>query len=140
MISYQPTTNLSKSADITYQNMRSYYERYSVDWDQPKIVEQISCLQNWDILLDGEVVGALRLEFDDGGCYLRDLQVSEPFQNKGIGAAALTESFRLARESHAQQIRLRVFKISSAHNLYKRFGFKVVSEDDRFFNMALDTA
>lgn len=140
MISYQPTKDLSKSADITYENMRSYYERYSVDWNQPKIVEQIGRLENWDILLDGEVVGALRLEFDHSGCYLRDLQVSEPFQNKGIGAAALTESFRLARESGAQQIRLRVFKISSARNLYTRFGFEVVSEDDRFFNMVLDIA
>ena len=57
MISFQATTDLSKSAEITYANMRSYYQHYSVDWQQGNIVQQISELDNWDILFDGEVVG-----------------------------------------------------------------------------------
>ena len=135
MIAYQPASDLSKSADITFNNMRSYYEHYSVDWDQAKILEQISDLSNWDILSDDEVVGAIRLSFDSDGCYLRDLQVNEQFRNKGIGAAALAESTRLAKKSGAQKLKLRVFKISPAHHLYKRNGFSLVSEDDRFYYM-----
>lgn len=137
VISYQPTKDLSASAYFTYDNMRSYYERYSVDWMQPNILEQITSLENWDILFNGEVVGAFRLEFDNTGCYLRDLQVSERFQNKGIGAAAIAECSRIAKESAATQIRLRVFKISPAYHLYVRLGFKVVAEDERLFYMAL---
>lgn len=136
VISYQPTTDFAKSAEMTYDNMRSYYEHYSVDWDQARILEQILKLKNWDILLNGEVVGVIRLEFDHESCYLRDLQVRDKFQNKGIGASALDESLRLARESEAIQLRLRAFKISPAHHLYKRLGFRVVAEDDRFFCMA----
>lgn len=120
---------------MTYDNMRSYYEHYSVDWDQARILEQILKLENWDIVLNGEVVGVIRLVFDHENCYLRDLQVCEKFQNKGIGASALDESLRLARESGAIQLRLRAFKISPAHHLYKRLGFSVVTEDDRFFSM-----
>jgi len=135
VIAYQPASDLSKSADITFNNMRSYYEHYSVDWDQAKILEQISDLSNWDILSDDEVVGAIRLSFDSDGCYLRDLQVNEQFRNKGIGAAALAESTRLAKKSGAQKLKLRVFKISPAHHLYKRNGFSLVSEDDRFYYM-----
>ncbi|MEW6982120.1 GNAT family N-acetyltransferase [Colwelliaceae bacterium 6471] len=135
MISYRPAGNLSKSAEITYDNMRTYYAHYSVDWQQHQILEQIVSLDNWDILCDGELVGALRLSFDNDGCYLRDLQISALFQNKGIGAAALAESVRLAQKSGAKKLRLRVFNISPAYHLYKRKGFTVVSEDERFYYM-----
>ncbi|WP_202862805.1 GNAT family N-acetyltransferase [Microbulbifer sp. A4B17] len=89
MISYQRCSDLSKSAEMTYRNMRPYYEYHSVDWDQAKILEQIADLDNWDILYEGEVIGALRLAFDGHECYLRDLQVSEEFQSKGIGTEAI---------------------------------------------------
>lgn len=135
MISFQAVSDLSTSADITYNNMRSYYEHYAVDWQPINILEQITDLVNWDILFDDEVVGAIRLSFDGDGCYLRDLQVGEQFQNKGIGALALEESNRLARESGAKTLKLRVFKISPAFHLYNRSGFTTVSEDDRFYFM-----
>jgi len=140
VISYQPVCDLSKSAEITYKNMRPYYEHYLVDWEQPKILEQILSLDNWDILSDGEVVGVIRLSFDSNECYLRDLQVSEEFRNKGIGAAALAESTRLALASGAKKLKLRVFKISPAHHLYKRKGFKLVSEDEKFYYMEKATS
>ncbi|NVC95376.1 GNAT family N-acetyltransferase [Vibrio natriegens] len=136
-ISFRPTADFSKSAAITYDNMRSYYEHYSVDWDQRQILEHIVNLESWDILFDGEVVGAIRLEYDDGHCYLRDLQVSPLFQNKGIGAAALAETSRLAIKSRAQRVRLKVFKISPAYPLYQRSSFIVEKEDERFYYMSL---
>lgn len=135
MILYQSTRDLSASAHITYNNMRTYYEHYAVNWEQSTIVEQIAGLENWDIVCDGEVVGAIRLAVGDDECYLRDLQVSDQYQNQGIGAQAITESVRLAREYGVNQLRLRVFKISPAYHLYTRCGFTIVSEDDRFFNM-----
>lgn len=134
-ISFQPTKDFSKSADITFNNMRSYYEHYSVDWKQPKILEQIFRLENWDILWEGEVVGAIRLQFDIDGCYLRDLQVSEEYQNQGIGAVALQETMRIASQKGSKQLKLRVFKISPAYGLYIRCGFTVSSEDEKFINM-----
>ena len=135
MILYQSTRDLSASAQITYNNMRTYYEHYAVNWEQPTIVEQIIGLENWDIVCDGEVVGAIRLAVGDDECYLRDLQVSAQYQNQGIGAQAITESVRLAREYGVKQLRLRVFKISPAYHLYTRCGFTIASADDRFFNM-----
>ncbi len=135
-ISFQPTFDFSKSATITVDNMRAYYEHYSVDWKQPNILEQITKLESWDILFDGEVVGAIRLEYDGDHCYLRDLQVLSSFQNQGVGAAALAETSRLAIDSGATQVRLKVFKISPAYNLYVRSGFVVEKEDDRFYYMS----
>ena len=40
MISYRPTDDLLTSAAITYANMHPFYAHYSVDWQQPKILEQ----------------------------------------------------------------------------------------------------
>ncbi|HCG5239350.1 TPA: GNAT family N-acetyltransferase, partial [Vibrio parahaemolyticus] len=70
------------------------------------------------------------------GCYIRDLQVSEKHQNKGIGTLALSECERLAIESCANRLRLRVFKISAAFHLYERVGFVVDNADDRFYSMS----
>ncbi|HFQ5326660.1 TPA: GNAT family N-acetyltransferase [Vibrio vulnificus] len=136
MVSYRQAENLAASAKITYLNMRSYYDHYSVNWDRRKIEEQIRDLINIDILLNSDVVGAIRLAFDDDGCYVRDLQVSEEFQSKGIGALALAECERLALESGANKLRLRVFKISPAFHLYERSGFVVDGFDDRFYSMS----
>ncbi|WP_076539232.1 N-acetyltransferase [Shewanella sp. UCD-KL21] len=136
MISYQSTADLYASADITFKNMRSYYEHYSVNWEQSKIHEQIVDLENWDILYNASIVGAIRLAFEHDGCYIRDLQVSEKFQNNGIGAAALTECERLAIKAGVNKLRLRVLKISPAYHLYIRNGFEVDKEEDRFFYMS----
>ncbi|MFT5705523.1 MAG: GNAT superfamily N-acetyltransferase [Shewanella sp.] len=136
MISYQSTADLDVSADITYENMRSYYEHYSVNWEKTKIQEQIADLENWDILYNASVVGAIRLVFDNKECYIRDLQVSEKYQNKGIGMAALAECERLAIKASVNQLRLRVFKISPAYHLYKRAGFEIDKEEVRFFYMS----
>lgn len=117
-------------------NMRLYHEHYAVDWEYSKIEEQIRDLVNFDILFNGEVVGAIRLEFDNDGCYIRDLQVSHKYQNKGIGAEALNECERLALKFSVNRLRLRVFKISPAFLLYERAGFVIDSDDDRFYCMS----
>lgn len=116
--------------------MCSYYEYYGVDWQQAKIQAQITELENWDILFDGLVVGAIRLAYDLDGCYIRDLQVTQQYQNKGIGAAALIECERLAISFGAKQLRLRAFKISPAYHLYQRAGFVIDKEEDRFYYMS----
>lgn len=112
MISYQPTTDFKASSQITYNNMQTYYEHYRVNWERSKIEEQIQGLQNWDVLINGEVAGAIRLQFDAEGCYLRDLQVSAELQGQGIGREALAKVEGLALQSGADFVRLRVFKIS----------------------------
>lgn len=115
--------------------MRIYYVHYNVDWQQTKIQEQIAGLDNWDIIFEGKLIGALRLSFDNDECYLIDLQVSESFQNKGIGAKAIDESKRMAKSAGATKLKLKVFKISPAYKLYKIEGFTTISEDDRFYFM-----
>ena len=117
--------------------MRTYYDHHGVDWDVSKVLEQTLNLENWDILLEGEVIGVIRLVYESDECYLRDIQVSAAHQNKGIGAKALEKVKQLAQESGAKLVKLRVLKISPAYNLYHRNGYGVTEEDEKFYYMKI---
>ncbi|WND03851.1 GNAT family N-acetyltransferase [Temperatibacter marinus] len=136
-ITYRPSTDLPAAAGLTFSNMRAYYEHYSAGWDVNTIIEQTADLENVDILVDQKVAGLFRLHFDREGCNLRDLQIEASYQSRGIGQHALDEIKRRAELSQSNQIKLRVFKMSPAVRLYERNGYHVITEDDRFYNMAL---
>lgn len=135
MVTFKPATNLAKAARYTLTNMRSYYQQYSVEWDEAQIEKITEDLINFDIFSEGETVGVIRLQFDSEGCYLRDLQVDHNYQNRGIGSEAIAEAVRLAKAHGSHLLNLRVFKNSPAVYLYKRQGFSVTSEDERFYYM-----
>ncbi|MBU2898112.1 GNAT family N-acetyltransferase [Vibrio hepatarius] len=135
MITFQNTTDLQNSAEITYSNMQPYYLHYEIDWDLDTIKQKILTLKNIDILFGRVLIGAIRLEQDSEIFYLRDLQINKSHQNRGIGAAAFEEVKRLAISTGANIIRLRVFKISPAYHLYQRLGFIVEKEEDKFYCM-----
>jgi len=132
---FVPTTNLQRAAEFTFGNMRDYYAQYAADWDESKVLSVTANLINYDIQIDGDTVGVMRLEYEGNTCILRDLQVIPSAQNKGIGSAAIEEAERLALGANINSLELRVFKVSPAVSLYKKVGFVIKSEDDRFFNM-----
>lgn len=136
MVTFRPAMDLAKAAHLTLSNMRPYYEQYSVDWDEAQIEKMTQELVNFDILFEGKLVGVIRLSFDNTECWLRDLQVDQNYQNQGIGSIALAEAERLAKERLSHILKLRVFKNSPAVHLYKRQGFGLTSEDERFYYMS----
>ena len=115
--------------------MKIYYDKFAPEWNEAKVSEQISNLENWDILDNNELVGAIRIELDNQICFLRDLQVCSKKQNNGIGSMAIEYVSKLASQNSATSLSLRVFKISPAYRLYKRAGFKTIKEDERFYHM-----
>ena len=134
-ISFVRTADLKRAASITFDNMRVYYQQFAPEWDVSKVFEVTLELENYDILFQQQVVGVMRLQFDDDCCVLRDLQIIESAKNKGIGSASLNEAKRRALNANLYTLTLRVFKSSPAVALYKRNGFVIQSEDERFFNM-----
>lgn len=134
-ITFLPSKDLEKAATFTFENMRVYYEQFAPDWNASKVLEVTSSLENYDILYHKEVVGVMRLQFENECCILRDLQVVATAQNKGIGYAALQEAKKRTLQANLNKLTLRVFKVSPAVNLYKRNGFTIQSEDERFYNM-----
>ncbi|MEL4281748.1 GNAT family N-acetyltransferase [Shewanella mangrovisoli] len=136
MVTFRPAKDLAKAAHFTLSNMRPYYEQYSVDWDEAQIEQMTQELVNFDILFEEKLVGIVRLSFDIEACWLRDLQVNQSYQNRGIGSIAIAEAERLAKEHGSHILKLKVFKNSPAVYLYKRQGFGLTSEDDRFYYMS----
>lgn len=134
-LTFKCSENLLDAAKYTFENMSSYYQRYSVDWDLEKIVETTSALDNFDIRLDDEIIGVFRTQLEGNYLHLRDLQVKASHQNRGVGAAVLNEIERSSQALNIKFIKLKVFKISPALELYKRNGFTIEDEDDRFFYM-----
>jgi GNAT superfamily N-acetyltransferase len=134
-ITFVPSSDLGRAANFTFENMRGYYALFAPDWNAEKVLEVTKALVNYDIQLDNQTVGVMRLQFEDNTYVLRDLQVIPSAQNRGIGSAAIKEAEKLAVAARVNSLTLRVFKISPAVSLYNKVGFVVSSEDDRFYNM-----
>ncbi|CAH0533306.1 hypothetical protein VST7929_01170 [Vibrio stylophorae] len=135
-LSFQATNDLLISAKLTQRNMHPYYAHYGVDWQIETITAQIAHLENLDIVCDGSIIGIIRLAFDDQGCYIRDFQIEEKYQNRGMGALALAHCEIYAKQLGYQQLRLRVFQISPAIHLYERCGFTRDKAEDNFYYLS----
>ena len=131
------TKDLDSSAQLTLANMQVYYDMYDVDWVISDVRIAISNLDNYDVVLDGEVIGAIRLAYEADRCLLRDIQIKAVHQSKGYGALVIAKVVELAKEKQLSYVDLRVFKRSPAYRLYDRLGFVVESEDDKFYQMTL---
>jgi len=131
------TKDLASSAKITLTNMQTYYDMYDVDWGLSDVHSAIEELENLDVYDAGGQVGVVRLAYTGNSCLLRDIQVVPSHQNKGLGALIIARVAELAKRKQMAFIDLRVFKLSPACRLYKRLGFVIESEDDKFYQMRL---
>lgn len=90
------------------------------------------------VLLDGEVIGLLKLDEKENEVEIVQVQIDPKFQRKGLGRQII-ESVIENSLSQQKEISLSVLKQNPAKDLYLRMGFKVVSEDDTSFNMLFDS-
>lgn len=87
------------------------------------------------ITLDGLDAGMFELTKDEGGYFLKRIEIHPSFHNKGIGSYIIQEILSQAA-SEGENVELTVFKINPAQNLYKRLGFEVVNETATHYKMA----
>lgn len=127
--------NIEQAALYTYTNMLPYYKRYDVNWTLLDIVEKTKDLINYDIVYNQHTVGIVRLQFTQSDCWLSDFQIEASFQGKGIGHAVIGHIKQIAKVQSSLKLLLKVFKISPAVTLYKRNGFNIKREDERFYYM-----
>lgn len=137
MIEIIKTTDLKAAAQFTLDNMQVYYQMYDVDWQLDDVYQATKTLNNYDIQVDGRLVGVLRLSFEDNTCQLRDIQIGSAHQSKGYGAQVIELVKSMAKERDCKSIELKVFQRSPAHKLYSRVGFTLDKEDEKFYYMSL---
>ena len=137
MLEIVATEDLKAAAQFTFNNMKPYYEMYAVDWDVKDVYQATKNLKNFDIMCKGQLIGVVRLSFEEGRCQLRDIQIAATYQNKGYGAHIIAKVVDIARQQSVKFIDLKVFQLSPAFKLYSRIGFAVDRIDDRFYYMSL---
>ncbi|CCQ09877.1 GCN5-related N-acetyltransferase [Pseudoalteromonas luteoviolacea B = ATCC 29581] len=136
MITIKLSTDLYQAASITLENMRKFYEKYKVDWNVEQIAGMTRTLNNYDLYLNDNLVGIMRISFDNQQCQLRDLQIIEGYKNQGCGGQAILLATKLAKQNHCHGLELKVFQCSPAVRLYLRNGFVIQRSDERFHYMS----
>ena len=137
MLEIVATEDLKAAAQFTFNNMKPYYEMYAVDWDVENIYQATKNLKNFDILCKSQLIGVVRLSFEEGRCQLRDIQIETAYQNKGYGAHVIAKVVDIARQQGVKFIDLKVFQLSPAFKLYSRFRLAAARKGDRFYYMSL---
>lgn len=115
--------------DLARDNMAQFYAAHGKTWDTSIFESSWPRTENFSVLEDGVRIGVLRLTQDAEALYVRDLQVLPTHQNRGAGTFAMQFVGRLAAERGLGRIRLSVFADNPARSLYRRLGFREISDE-----------
>jgi ribosomal protein S18 acetylase RimI-like enzyme len=130
--------DLAFARDLTCQNMLRYYIHHDLLWQDEAFDVAWSGRQNW-LIVQGDVpAGYLSLSRDMRALYIRELQIAEAFQGRGLGSWAIDQVIEMARKEKRPALRLTVFENNPARNLYERKGLQVQGADECFLRMQLD--
>jgi len=130
--------DLAFARDLTCQNMLRYYIHHDLLWQDEAFDVAWSGRQNWLIVQGAVPVGYLSLSRDMRALYIRELQIAEAFQGRGLGSWAIDQVIEMARKEKRPALRLTVFENNPARNLYERKGLQVQGADECFLRMQLD--
>ncbi|WP_448651996.1 GNAT family N-acetyltransferase [Pseudomonas fluorescens] len=120
---------------LTRQSMDRYYEHYGFIWSNDGFDTAWAGRESWMICRDDEVIGFISLSYDDDALFIRELHLVEASRGQGAGSWVLEQMVLKARAQGLGMLRLTVFKINPARNLYLRQGLSVVQEENCFLCM-----
>ena len=93
--------------------------------------------------VDNYIVGAVWIRCIQGFGHLNDnipelaMSIYPQYRNKGIGTSLLKNFLTFLRQKNYTQISLSVQKNNYAVNMYKKLGFKIVSQNQSEYIMSL---
>jgi ribosomal protein S18 acetylase RimI-like enzyme len=126
---------------LHHAGMRWIGERLAGGWDDAaqdqKFASQFVSSEVRIIVLGDRDVGYLQLADEADALFLKDLHVLAPFQNRGIGTAALRMLFAEAGRA-GKAMTVGVVKFNPARALYARLGFRLVREDEHKLHLRRD--
>lgn len=144
MIAYRAATE----ADFEFlyrlhrETMRVYAEETYGPWDETWQRSYFQRHFNPDTLrlitVDGEVAGALQVQYRTEEIFLACLEIAPPYQGRGIGTAVMRQLMDEADRA-SKPVALRVLKSNRrARSLYQRLGFGVTGENETHYIMAYE--
>ncbi|MET1076894.1 MAG: GNAT family N-acetyltransferase [Pseudomonas sp.] len=117
------------AARLTEANMAVYYRRNGLHWNPPAFTVQWAHCENWRVQCGDRAAGFVSLDSDGQFLYLRDLQLIDSCQGRGLGAQILCWALQIAARRRLAGARLKVFADNPAQRLYRRHGFVEVGEE-----------
>lgn len=124
-----PETNYEKCVLIAKNSMMPYFIENNILWDFNQRLEIYKTLELYTLEESEELIGFVGFRKNKGDFFLADIQIHEPFRNRGFGTKVLESALEIAKDRGYERIFLKVFKTSPALNLYYRFGFTCVDEE-----------
>lgn len=140
MIKFEISDDIMFAKKMVRENMASYYKQYDIKWNDDLFDQSWSEFDNFQIFRGNIKVGVLRLWRELSDLYIRDLQISQTFQNQGIGTNAVEYARTLAESEGIKFVKLRVFESNPAKELYERLGFIVSNHEGHVVSMELEIA
>ncbi|MBZ5486247.1 GNAT family N-acetyltransferase [Halomonas aquamarina] len=125
----QPTSDKAFAERLIRQNMSGYHEQLGMHWDSALFEREWRTFETYQLIINTCPVGVLCLDHDTQAFYIRELQIEPAWQRQGFGAAAIRYTIDRARQTSIDTLRLRVFCINPAMELYQRMGFYVLKTE-----------
>lgn len=126
---------------VHHESYQDVVERQFGKWDeqaQDKFFESVWNGSAHEIIYcNGEPCGYFSMEKTDELIDLHELVLLPKYQGQGIGTKILNEAIEEAK-AKGIPARLQVLKANKAAELYRRLGFKEVSETDTHIKMELN--
>jgi len=135
VITVKQCHDMGYAKKLVITNMAGYYKERGIEWDQDLFEKSWASLSNFEIYFNDFRVGVIRISTDEQALYIRDLQIEEGLQGRGIGTAAIEWVSEFARDKGFEKLKLRVFENNPAVELYKKLGFSVEKHDPGLIHM-----
>jgi len=129
------SNELEVSESLSRLNMSSYRASRGISWDPERFRLSWCEFENLAIVQDSQCIGFIRLLAEAGALAIRDVQIVQEFQGKGVGTWAIEQIKLLAFERGYAAVKLRVYPENPAMALYTRLGFGVERIEDAVVHM-----
>jgi ribosomal protein S18 acetylase RimI-like enzyme len=90
------------------------------------------------VLLEGKPIGRMWVHRGPARHQLVDIALMPEFQNRGIGAALVTEAIAAARVAGARLCCSVAVTNRGSLNFHQRLGFQIVRQDEVYYNLAVE--
>ncbi|RXJ69473.1 GNAT family N-acetyltransferase [Veronia nyctiphanis] len=137
-VDIKPARDADFAKTMTQTNMAEYYKKRNMTWDDALFNQSWRKFDNYEVWFEACRVGVVRFSYDENECRLRDLQIVQGHQGKGIGSACIQFAVAHAREKGSESLWLRVFPENPAIALYQRMGFRFHVRNENLCEMVCD--
>lgn len=114
---------------ITAENMVEFYARRGGAWDARRYKDTFADFENFILWVGDAPAGIIRLQRTAEGLWIRGLEVTQAYWNRGLGSACVKAAFALAQNAGIETVFVKVFAENRAIHMYEVLGFERTDTD-----------